>query len=131
MKMYIPHLRDRVVLTADWTFKLYDEGRNYSLIDDQWRERARKFGTEQYDAMYERYSAGEITWYQFTHRGKYSELHTWPIGTILSIDRIFIKNAMSEYDSVTFRLVDKKRKGIRFWAKLDDVNEMLFDLLPG
>lgn len=33
MKMYIPEIGDKIVLTKDWTFRLFDEGRNTALFD--------------------------------------------------------------------------------------------------
>lgn len=122
-RMYIPQLRDKIRLTSDWTFMLYDERRNESLHDDQWREKARLYNTE----MWQRRNDGDITHDQWYAQRMLSEPYTWPAGTVLSIDRIYIKNGLTDYNSVTFRLVDKKRKGIRFWAKLDDVNKLQFE----
>lgn len=58
-------------------------------------------------------------------------------GTILRVDRIYIRKGIGEYDSLTFciddcpdkELVTKKKGGtaarqIRFWARLDNVNTM-------
>ena len=48
---------------------------------------------------------------------------------MLSVDRIFIRNGMPDYDSVTFRIrshpEQKKLKG-RFWVKLDDANKIVY-----
>ena len=48
-----------------------------------------------------------------------------------TVDRIYIRKGKGEFDSVTFRVDFKLRakrvlKG-RFWAKLDDVNRLLFE----
>ena len=59
---------------------------------------------------------------------------TLPVGTILTVDRIYIRGRSASAESfnyVTFRISQgempgKKWKGaIRFWAKLDDLNDEL------
>lgn len=65
---------------------------------------------------------------------------TIPAGTVLIVDRIYIRKGLEEFNSVTFRIDDcpddrlrpKKRKGqfkgqARFWAKLKDVNGILVE----
>ncbi len=68
---------------------------------------------------------------------------TIPAGTILAIDRIYIRKGSSDFSSITFyaknlgeieKMVDKwnkpkkaKRKALRFWAKLSDVNTIEFE----
>lgn len=59
-----------------------------------------------------------------------------PVGTILEVDRVYIRSTnkgkvgKDNFDSVTFRVLknpawtDKKHP--RFWAKLDDVNQIEF-----
>ncbi len=67
---------------------------------------------------------------------------TLPAGTILKVDRIYIRKGKGEYSSITFfaeglgetiipasgqvwgRQYDAKKKKLRFWAKLADVNTM-------
>jgi len=140
-KMYIPQLRDKIQLTADWTFKLYCESRNSSLFEETDIRQKQQ-------AAWQRYRDIEDQIQQLG--GKYSVTqdlrdqckqayhdayhvyvdYTFPVGTVLSIDRIYIKNGQTDYNSVTFRLVDPYRKGVRFWAKLADVNTIEFDLLP-
>lgn len=57
-----------------------------------------------------------------------------PIGTILSIDRIYIKKGLSDFNSITFYAKNlensgkgKKPKALRFWAKLEDCNNIEFE----
>ena len=48
---------------------------------------------------------------------------TFPPGTILSVDRLYIRKGQSGFDSISFRVI--KGSPIptgRFWAKLDEVN---------
>jgi cytochrome c1 len=66
---------------------------------------------------------------------------TLPAGTILQVDRIYIRKGASNYSSVTFyckslpsvsindRFNPKKKpnKAVRFWVKLDDCNKIEFE----
>lgn len=48
-----------------------------------------------------------------------------PVGTILTVDRIYIRKGAQDFSSLSFWAqipMDKKR--FRFWAKLSDVNEI-------
>jgi hypothetical protein len=54
-------------------------------------------------------------------------------GTKLKIERIYIRKGSSEYSSLTFRIIDspdellRGKKKLRFWAKLEDCNNIEFD----
>lgn len=57
-----------------------------------------------------------------------------PVGTILSIDRIYIKKTCRDFNSVTFYVRNlegsgkgKKYKMLRFWTKLEDCNSIEFE----
>lgn len=61
---------------------------------------------------------------------------TLPVGTVLRVDRIYIRSGKKEWDSITFSIckhphfTEMKRKIVadgRFWAKLEDVNEIEFE----
>lgn len=107
-KMRIPHLGDRIVIEEDWSFHLHSESRNGSLgrmlVGDDWTW---GYGAPGHDI-------------------------TLPAGTSLTIDRIYIRKGASAFDSVTFNLINhpgKSKKGfgrVRFWAKLDDVNRIVY-----
>lgn len=64
--------------------------------------------------------------------GKKSIKVTLPKGTILKIDRIYIRKGSSDYSSITFYAKDmlkpntKKKYSPRFWAKLSDCNQIEF-----
>lgn len=65
---------------------------------------------------------------------------TLPAGTVLKLDRIYIRKGNSEYDSLSFfikrygkdgeiRKTSTNSKGsLRFWSKLDDCNKMYLNL---
>ncbi len=66
---------------------------------------------------------------------------TMPKGTVLVVDRIYIRKGSSGFSSITFRAknlgeatvrgaystTEKKKKVLRFWAKLPDCNKMEFE----
>lgn len=116
MKLFIPAVGYRIRLTQDWTFKLFHERRNESLL---------KFIVAEYKPK----------WY-FGDKKMPHEVTSLPAGTLLEIDRVYVrtinKRATTEeedYDSVTFKVVDSKKK-VRFWTKLDDVNNVEYEIPP-
>jgi len=68
---------------------------------------------------------------------------TLPVGTVLAIDRIYIRKGASDYSSITFwakglgeveltkRWSNRKTKwkALRFWAKLSECNDLEFEPL--
>lgn len=139
-KLYIPEISDVVTLTSDWTFDLYNESRNESLMELTGDDR-------------------KTAWSGIT-----SAPCTIPSGAQLKIDRVYIRKGLSEFSSVSFLWVGKRlpartemedrweyvggydwskpshtqqrelravavkipAKPIRFWAKLADVNKIEF-----
>lgn len=104
----IPSLGTEIILAEPWTFDLYDENRNRTLIKSLDLDKELK-----------------CDWYSDSRKKKSV---TIPRGSKLSISRIYIRNGQKDYDSVTFYLKkyrgNSKIKG-RFWAKLHDVNKMV------
>lgn len=115
-RFYVPHLGTRVKLAEPWSFTLHPESRNSSLwevVSD--------------DKMYHSYWSGE-------DRPK-SPIVTFPAGTELSVDRIYIRRGAKDFDSVTFRSIkgscgdQKHLEKKRFWAKLADVRNMIVEII--
>ncbi len=110
MKMFVPSIGTKLVLTKDWTFDLWSEYRNDSLH--------RALGLD----FKSRYS------YPLT-----SQVVNLSAGTLLTVDRIYIRKNLDGFDSMTFNMPDPEKvygKGRkRFWAKLTDVHTMEFDLV--
>lgn len=104
MKLYVPEIGDQICLTNDWTFDLYEEYRNESLFKKMDPTVKCRYG--------------------YTENKKPV---TIPKGTLLKIDRIYIRKGISEYSSLTFYVGSGEWKGARFWAKLSDVNNIEFD----
>jgi hypothetical protein len=116
MKLFIPTIGTKIKLLKDWKFKIYYERRNDSLLKAQGfidREQPMKW----------------IDGY-----GRINFDTSLPAGTQLTVDRIYIRKGSQDFDSVSF-WVGTKPKGvglqgrIRFWAKLEDVNDIEFELI--
>lgn len=116
MKMLIPSIGDTVILLEDWTFILYHEYRNYALIN---------LVRPDMDGKLSAFSNVRIT---------------IPKGTELRINRIYIRQGKSVYDSITFKIAQwfgepKSGKKVvfgkkTFWAKLHDVRNMDVEHFP-
>jgi len=123
MKMFIPSIGDKFVLAKDWHFNLWCERRNHKAFQF--------FGIEIKD--------------YWPIKDK-SYPMVFPTGTILTVDRIYIRQGKTGYDSVTFRAdvepkvitasswwgskgpkKTMKIRSVRFWAKLSDVNMIEFE----
>lgn len=114
MKLFIPPLGTMIRLTKDWSFELYCEPRNKSLWD--------LCSAVKYDSF---------DWYS---RGG-QRCDAWlPAGTLLKVDRIYIRKNVEQYNSVTFRFYDLEpfADGVkyngRFWARLNEVNRIECDV---
>jgi hypothetical protein len=136
MNLYIPAIGDELRLTADWTFDLYDEDRNSSLME--FLDDPRK---------------GKSRW----SRDLTIHPATIKAGAVLKVDRIYIRKGMDDFDSITFYWKDARteprieyvddyntfdkftrkcaqqqpvripRKPVRFWVKLPCANKIEFD----
>jgi hypothetical protein len=109
MKMYIPSIGDKIILSKDWTFTLFNEYRNNSLIEPLTQRR---------------YHQVKETEFSFTLYAS----------TVLTVDRIYIRKGNPEYNSITF-LIPKQYNTIkygngkiRFWVKLKETENMEFEI---
>ena len=122
-KFFVPTIGMRFQLVKDWTFKLYDEDRNRTLIRKIGLEKAPDIGSGGWD-------------YQDRTMDALAEC-TMPKGLVLTVDRIYIRKGAAAFDSLTFCISKKNQTfskekmkeygnlcGSRFWAKLGDVNEI-------
>lgn len=110
--MFIPAVGYRIVLDAPWSFDLYFEHRNETLLNQVMPD-------------WQQHRSGVV-------KGTEASL---PRGTVLEIDRVYIRTANKrtegddDYDSVTFKVIEgESKKKLRFWAKLADVNEIRFTI---
>lgn len=126
-RLYIPSLGDQLRLTVPWTFDLYGEHRNSSLFEVLGlKSPPPKNGYYDYD----------------------SRRVTLEAGSVLKVDRIYIRKGQSDFNSITFHLKGEKTKkrtqsyssswggsgtytipsrGVRFWVKLADANNIEFE----
>lgn len=117
MRLYIPPKSSELTLAADWTFDLFNEGRNNGLIH-----------------------AMDIRFPRVDYRAQLDQHHsvTLPAGTRMKVDRIYIRSGQSDFDSITFFITTKDAEqmtcwrrstqgSIRFWVKLRDANNLEFD----
>lgn len=107
MQLWIPTIGDAILLESEWKFSLWDEHRNHDMSEALGRKFAyRPSWHPDSQAMFEA---------------------TLPSETELVVDRIYIRQGASDFDSVTFVVKacpKTKLVGERFWAKLDDVNRI-------
>lgn len=114
MKIYVPELGDVFVLTKEWNFKLYLERRNA----EAWEKITGKKLSEDW-----------WTRYSYTASPNVDKV-VLPIGTRLTVDRIYIRKGKGDYSSLSFRgLFPDDKKTFRFWAKLQDVNTIEADVI--
>jgi hypothetical protein len=145
--LYIPELGDHIQLAEDWTFELHREHRNTSLWDvlevvttDHYRWAFDSEETMNADAGYQacvahpdtNVTVEETNYYHGQRLTVSATLNvTFPAGTILRMERIYIRKGSKEYDSVTFvvestSLYDSTKRP-RFWAKLADANRIVME----
>ena len=120
MNLFIPPLGTEITLAEPWTFNLYFEYRNFSAMEF--------FGVTEPESKKWDY-----------YREERSEKITLPAGTLLKVDRIYIRKGARDFDSVTFYMkggskvvpfAKGKPKAIRFWAKLPEVNKIIIQDIP-
>lgn len=116
MKITIPSTKDIIQLTQAWDFKVKKEYRNNSMFSE---------------FMLNNFS------YTGENKGGSHNMRL-PVGTVLIVDRIYIRNGAKAFDSVTFRI--KRIPGYtlpetpRFWVSLKAANKIEFhpftELIP-
>ena len=122
MTVRFPSLGDQLRLDADWLFQLHAEHRNSSLFAavgrswQPWDKWAHDFVLD-------------VATYDYNGRNaKGWAMVSLPAQTVLRVDRIYLRQGVSGFNSITFRIVStpdvRFRADIRFWAKLADCNAM-------
>lgn len=139
-QLFIPAINDQLTLAQDWTFKLFREHRNEGLFAALGLLGVKREVTVTGTST--QYQGGVLTPvpYSYTSKqwpippgwwdAKQADVVTLPSGTILTVRRIYVRQGLVDYNSVTFSIhkcpANKKLKG-RFWVKLYDVNNMLVE----
>lgn len=117
MRVFVPELGTVLTLAEDWTFKIINEARNAGLAKLQ--------GVMEGD-YYFPFGTAEKSPYdgrQWRREPKDPGSYTFPAGTSLEVDRIYVRKGNEEYSSLTFK-TRVNGKVLRFFAKLDDVNRI-------
>jgi hypothetical protein len=130
MQLFIPTIGTKLVLTEPWSFDLRQEHRNHAMIQAVRGEPQTRYWDSWQTIDWER-------------QGRIVGDYTLPVGTVLAVDRIYIRKTLQDFDSITFNIEDcpdprfrsKKMKGLykgkpRFWVRLDDANKIICDLVP-
>lgn len=149
MRMFIPEIGTKIILTRPWDILIHEERRNASVHE---RLKAALPEAEVARMEAERLRVNQEMRQEGVHRWTegYAERMprlweqweramiipvTLPAGTELTVDRIYIRKGVSSYSSLTFHLTKTTHPVLaakgrrRFWVKLDQVNRMEFDLL--
>jgi hypothetical protein len=127
----------RVLDGQIWNVKIYWESRNEGAIEHFTGTPYRT----QIESYWDEYEGGraamEAHWADKNNVPRPELRHTMasiPEGSVLTIDRIYLRKGKGDFDSVTFVLnkpPGSKKKGpmVRFWTRLDDVNSGRLELL--
>lgn len=157
MKLYVPEIGDTIRLVADWTFKLQNEYRNRSLWeamnldehpDVKQQVDSKKVYNDEIRTLERKLYPGNVYWrssvnppdpvdvarlhelYEFSRVQEVATV-TIPTGSVLSIDRIYIRKGGSDWSSLTFFLKEHPsmsfKKKPRFWASLPECNKIEFE----
>lgn len=145
MKLYIPAVGTELTLAKDWTFQVVNETRNKTLVEWMTQTPIKGWGMHPLGDVNDEQGRRD-----YWATAKLTIPCTLPAGTVLKIDRIYLRKGNKDihnYDSVTFvckglrapstvyaygvKQVDGSHyysklanRAVRFFAKLDDVNTM-------
>ena len=110
MKFNIPTIGFKFILDEPWVIDLYDHGNNSNAF--KWLQ-----------LKHPTYQSGQ-GWYRSGNLSVKAEI---PAGTLLSVDRIYIRQGKADYDSITFNVIGLKGLGrVRFWVKLSELDNLIF-----
>ena len=121
MNLFIPDIGTQLKLEQDWTFTLFSEYRNLSLIN-----------------IFLNLPKGDLTdcsYQTIKPNSNKNHIVELPKGLIIKVDRIYIRKGLSQYSSITFTVPKPKTKkekeemphnikfgGTKFWVKLHECN---------
>jgi len=105
-RLFIPQVGNQLKLTANWNCKVFNERRNSKV-----------------------FSGLNVDTSSAESRNTNIDI-TFPKGTILKVDRLYVRAPASSYDSITFSIVSSPIKSLnkaRFWVKIMDANNIEFE----
>jgi hypothetical protein len=103
-RLYIPQVGNKIKLIANWNCKVFNERRNATVFEGL------NIDT--------------------THNTNSNIDLTFPKGTVLKVDRLYVRAPASSFDSITFSIQSCPIKSLvkaRFWVKLMDANNIQFE----
>jgi len=125
-EIYIPSIGDKLRLVGSWSFTLQAERRNLQLAKcvEAISQSAKRYN-------WECRRSGQ-SHFQMPDWG----IVTLPVDTVLTVDRIYIRKGLNEFDSVSFIInkttcsderIAKSGPMVRFWVKLEEFNGLCFE----
>lgn len=118
MRLHIPSIGDKLILTRPWAFRLFHEHRNVTMIEDPGERARAKVGGRGSIA------ARKARWGYYPGPNDFTDWHL-PKGTHMTLDRIYVRRGLAGFDSMSFIIPKTGDHGRRrFWAKLEDCNLM-------
>jgi hypothetical protein len=152
-QLYIPEISDQMTLAEDWTFALHPEYRNKDLGSFFGYDISRGWPATWIPKVIETPIVPPTDLDGYISKARADKMNnltvTIPKGTILQVDRIYIRKGSSDYSSITFYAKNLgevettrhtysgigilpakkkvKKKALRFWAKLSDCNTIVFE----
>lgn len=151
-KLFIPNLGTIIILAEDWTFRLFFEHRNSSMLE-VFGGRKGAYYYNYLDNLGSNFVDGEIPpvveyekpmdekeldqaykSFRATNSKENPFIRvTLPKGTQLKIDRIYVRRGGESFSSITFRTTkispDKRFASKRFWVKLNEANEIIAHII--
>jgi hypothetical protein len=151
IRLAVPEIGTKLKLAEDWTFSLFFERRTIDLFfllhetgnvkeenfvptsEDVWYYYDMNVYEKEYPGIsqYNKYVC--IPWRDRDTKQTYCYQLTIPKESIVIVDRYYIKKGNGAFSSLTFRtesinLPGFKKKKPRFWAKLYDVNNIVYEV---
>lgn len=136
----IPDIGDIIELGADWTFILYPESRNSKLGAALGYKPAGQYWASAEGERNMKRIHRECSEIAFDHKRYFESIElynrsypnqlpnvltiTLGVDTILKVDRVYIRKGAKDFSSLTFFIKSGPYKGARFWAKLNEVNQI-------
>ena len=128
MKIFVPTVGDRIMLSKPWTFALYNEDRNLTLLQHLYPK-------DGWENLWTGPRKAKNTFGPWS--GEHQSMPcTLRKGVTIVFDRLYLAKGAVCFHSVTFIIkkgdpILKNKRQIRFWAKLAEVNQIEGDINPG
>ena len=128
MQLNIPRLKDTLILIEDWSAEIPYEYRNREFLANLLQ--IKKLSYQEQSEIISRFYDNDLVetgWRGL--RSNHPNTILIPAGTNLLVERIYIRQGASDFDSVTFRIpkngcpINPNMTG-RFWVKLPNANQI-------